>query len=354
MEQTRFYFLMAPTMCGRLVSPFLSAVLSLAFASFPECLLAQAPGGSITGQVRIAPGNELKSPVMVTLVGRGVTVKELYTDGEGRFGFNGLPGSLYHVMINDDGYSAVDQEVRIDPVSSSTVAILNIYLTPRQLVDPEGTSTVRGGNSHLTNPSEYTQNIPNAAVKEFSKGVKFDQGGKPEQAICHYQRAIELAPDFYAARNNLGSDLLNKSQFLDAQQQFEKVIKLNPSDAAGYFNLGNLYLLTHQNEKAEELVKQGLSKQPDSAFGYFLKGSLYSRAGKLGEAEAAMRRCLELNPFMSKAHLALVNTYIQQQRTNDALSELRLFLRSFPEDPLAPKARQVLEKLEATNGKMDR
>jgi outer membrane protein assembly factor BamD (BamD/ComL family) len=54
---------------------------------------------------------------------------------------------------------------------------------------------------------------------------------------------------------------------------------------------------------------------------------------------------------MSKSHLALVNLYMQQKRPGDAASELRVFLKNFPEDPFAPKAKQVLEKLEAGSSK---
>jgi tetratricopeptide (TPR) repeat protein len=125
------------------------------------------------------------------------------------------------------------------------------------------------------------------------------------------------------------------------------VIKVNPSDAAAYFNLANLFLLTQQLEKGHQWVEQGLTKQPDSAFGHFLQGSLYARSGRPNEAEVALKRCLELDPIMSKAHLALVNLYVQQKRKGEAVSELKAFLTAFPQDPFAPHAREVLQKLEA-------
>jgi TolA-binding protein len=62
-----------------------------------------------------------------------------------------------------------------------------------------------------------------------------------------------------------------------------------------------------------------------------------------------LRRSLELDPLMSKAHLALVNLYLRQKRNREAAAELRDFLKTFPEDPFAPKAKQVLGKLEASN-----
>ncbi len=58
-------------MCGRRLAPFLLAVLSVVSASFPKCLVAQAPAGSITGRCAALLAVSLKSPVMVTLETRG-------------------------------------------------------------------------------------------------------------------------------------------------------------------------------------------------------------------------------------------------------------------------------------------
>jgi tetratricopeptide (TPR) repeat protein len=311
---------------------------------FPAQLTAQAPGGSILGQVRIAPGWDLKSPVMVTLESRGLVTNTVYTDSQGHFGFNGLPGNLYHVVINEKEYQLVREEVPIDPIMSS-VRVLTIFLTPREEKKNEKSSAVSGGNAHVTDSAQYASNIPKPALNEFKKGVNSDHSGDVDEAIRHYGKAVGLAPDFYAARNNLGSDLMAKGQLAEAQEQFEAVVKINPADASAYFNLANLFLLARQYDKAMSWAGQGLSKEPDSAFGHFLQGSLYAHDGRAREAEAAFHRSLELDPSLAKAHLALVNLYVQQQRTGDAVAELRTFLKEFPHDPLVPKAKEVLTKL---------
>ncbi len=312
-------------------------------------LTAQAPGGSIVGRVRIAPGNELKSPVMISLQTRGAAIASVYTDNEGSFGFNGLTANTYHVVIQEKEYLPVDETVPIEPITSP-MRYITIYLTQRETKKAQDPSVI-GGNARLAASTQFTQQISKRARKEYDKGVRSDKDGKPDEAVSHYQKAIELAPDFYEARNNLGSDLLSKSQFPEAKQQFEKVLTINPSDGAAYFNLANLSLLTQQYDQGQHWVEEGLSKQPDSAFGHFLRGSIDARSGKPNEAEVALKRCLELDPFMSKSHLALVNLYMQQKRPADAASELRVFLKNFPEDPFAPKAKQVLEKLEAGSSK---
>jgi len=338
-------------MRGRLTaSPAVFAFVFCVLPVFaPQQVFGQA-AGSIAGQVRIYPGNVVSSSVMVTIMGRGTIVTTTFTDNEGRFGVNGLPPGEYHVLINDDAYQPVDAGVRIDSVTSSTMAIVNVYLVPRDAEKPGRPGPEMGGNTRLTDPAQYTRRVPKPARKEFEKAVNSEKEGKTDAAIRHYQKAIDLAPDFYAARNNLGSALLGKAQFGEAREQFERVLQLNPSDAQGYFNLANLGLLTQRYDEAELWVQRGLSRQPDSAFGQFLQGSLYARSGRSKDAENALRRCLELDPVMAKAHLALANLYLQQRRNDAAAAELRAFLESFPNDTFAPKAKEVLKKLE---GKAD-
>jgi Tfp pilus assembly protein PilF len=325
---------------------FCTLLLCLVYTYWPERISAQAPSGSIVGQVRIARASFPENPILVTLEGRGILITTIYTDNEGRFGFNGLPGNIYHVIIREKEFAPVRETVNINP-ETTPVAMLTIYLNPIEATQTKVTG-ITGGNQHLADPAEFTKHIRKPARKEFNKGVDSDKAGKLDDAIEHYRRAIAQAPEFYAARNNLGSDLLRQSRFSEAQQQFEAVIEINPSDAAAYFNLGNLYLLTQRNDEAQRLVEQGLTKQPDSALGHFLHGSVLASGSKVQAAEGALRRSLELDPLLGKARLALVNIYLIQHRTTEAIAELRSFLAAAPKDPLATKASEVLKRLETT------
>jgi Tfp pilus assembly protein PilF len=336
-------FLPAPT--------FLYFGLGLLLCSLFAGKASGQASGSILGQVRVSPGRELPSPVMVTITSHGAILYNTYTDNEGHFGVNGLPSGVFHIAIREDAYQPFEQEVRIDSVTSATMQIVNVFLVPKKSVKDTDTASAKGENIHLIDTTKLNQQVPKPARKEYEKGVKSDGAGKADDSIRHYTRAVEIAPNYYQARNNLGSAYLTKSEFSHAQDQFEKVIAENPTDASAYFNLANLYLLKSQYQLCADWVEKGLRREPDSAFGHFLQGSLYSRTGRPSEGETALRRSLELDPFMSKSHLALVNLYMQQKRTGDAASELRVFLKNFPEDPFAPKAKQVLEKLEGVASK---
>jgi tetratricopeptide (TPR) repeat protein len=294
---------------------------------------------SIVGMVRVVRGS-FPSPVLVTLTLHGATIATCYTDSDGRFSFNALPSNLYHVAINDELYQPFEIQVVAKP-DVQPLTILQVTLVPRK-----SSSTAVSG-PYVVSPADLTKNYPKSAVKEYERGVKKEAEGKFEEAIEHYRKAAKDAPDFALAHNNLGSLYIGKSQFPEAQKEFEECIRLAPGDSKAYFNMANLMLLTGKLPEAEHYLQEGFRKQPDSAFGFFVQGSVMERRGNLREAERALQHALELNPKMTRPHLELVNLYLREQRSSDAVGELQKFLQLAPADPFALKARELLNRLQS-------
>jgi Tfp pilus assembly protein PilF len=343
---------------GALISAFYCAYLPA----------QQTQSATIVGQVRVSRGSFPTQRLEVILETRGIRAGTTYTDDEGRFTFSELPGNLYHVTINEKDYYPVHEMVAVNPLLNRT-NVVQIYLTPRTdrpaaLAPPDRLGTngramtesaaadqrvnpqVRGNNPYLLNPAEYNKKFSKDVLKEFEKGAKRDKDGEIEGAIEHYRKALKLAPNFYPAHNNLGSNYLRKQQFAEAQTEFEAAIKLNPAEANAYFNLGNVLLLTRKYVDSERAIQDGLRRQPDSAFGQFLAGAVSARLGKSGEAERQLQTALQMDPSISQAHLELVNLYLQQQKKMEAIAHLQTFVKSFPDNPQHAQAKQVLKRLQ--------
>lgn len=321
--------------------------ISLLLAANPS-LWAQALVGTVIGRIRVARGDFPTRPLLVELQLRGATVDSVYADDQGRFAFHGLSSNPYRVIIRDDAYYPVDEQANLD-IAISAQVMVQVTLIPREDKNKDPVpDRVNGSNPFLVDPKEYNRHFPKNAVKEFKKGTEADQQGKRDEAIRHYQAALTLAPDYYPAHNNLGSDYLSKADFKAAQNQFEEAIRLNQNDAQAYFNLGNVLILCQRYQEAEHALQEGIKRRPDSAFGQFLFGALYSRTGRAAEAERSLHEALQLDPMMSQAHLQLVNLYLQEKRTRDAIRELKAYLRAFPDAPFGPKARETLKKLQSS------
>ena len=320
----------------------------LLLLALPRTGDAQETLGSIIGHVRVTRGDAPPQRVLVELQFRGSTIQSVYTDTQGTYGFHNLNPNPYYVVIDDDHYQPVRREAEILPVQLAPIVFVDITLVARPQANNEQKVPAKsaGANPNITDVREYTSRFPKPAVKEYEKGTKADEAGKKNDAIRHYQKAIEIAPDFYQAHNNLGSDYLSQSDFADARKEFEQAIAENQSDAAGYFNLSNACMLMNNLPEAQKNLDEGIRREPESAIGQFLLGSLDLKTGRLPEAENALRQSIRFNPVMVQPRLQLVNLLLQQGKNDDAIQQLHEFLKTFPDNSFSPQARKVLEKLE--------
>ena len=305
--------------------------------------------GAIIGHIRLVRGDVPPQAVLVTLEFRGSAIDSVYTDSQGTFGFHNLGPSPYTVTVNDDKYEPVRESAIIEPNSLDPLVFLDIHLVPKASGKANSDSPPKpvGANPNMIDVREYADRFSKPAVKEFKKALSLDSVGKREEAIRHYQKAVAIAPDFYLAHNNLGSDYLSKSDLPSALKEFERVVELNQSDAAAYFNLSNVCMLMGQLQRAQQNLSEGMRRQPDSALGQFLLGSLSLRLGKPDEAETALKHAVQLDPTMASARLQLVNLLLKQGRKQEAAGLLHEFLGIFPDGPYSAQAKQVLNRLES-------
>jgi Flp pilus assembly protein TadD len=331
------------------IASFLLICLCVLSSLLPTSAQQQQVLGSIIGHIRLTRGGVPPQAVMVTLEFRGAAIGSVYSDSQGTFGFHSLGPSPYTVTVSDDQYEPVRKPVTVEANSLTPMVFVDIALVPKASakISSDAVQQPSGANPNMIDVHEYSERFPKPAVKEFEKGLSADGAGKRDEAIRHYQKAVAIAPEFYLAHNNLGSDYLSKSDFPNARKEFERVVQLNQSDATAYFNLSNVCMLMSELPQAQQYLDEGIRRQPDAALGQFLLGSLSIRLGKLSQAEVALRRAIQLSPVLVQARLKLVNLLLQQGRNQDAVAQLHDFLDAFPNGSYSTQARQVLQRLEA-------
>ncbi len=258
--------------------------------------------GNIVGEAHVARG-DFPGRTLVELQLHGAPIASQYTDEQGKFAFTSIANNLYRIVIRDDRFYPVDQQVILD-VSITAIAMVQINLTPREQTRKGDLPAQKGSNPFIVDTEEYRYKAPKKARKEFDRGLESDRNGKREDAIRHYETAVSMAP------------------------------------------LSNVCMLTGEMADAQKFLGEGMRRQPDSALGHFLLGSLDMRMGKLQEAEAALRKAIQLSPVMAQARLQLVNLLLQQGRKTDAAAQLHDFVSAFPDNPFSAQARQLLQRLE--------
>ena len=320
---------------------------------------------SIIGVLHTEHGDLPPNRIEVLLETRGAVVGQTYADDEGRFGFYGLDPNLYHVVVQDQDYVSVDQTVELNPAQLNQAATVIIFLTrrdsPTASEGPGGIGPDRrgmnhsqtrgeekpqkGSNPYLTSVADYNRHFPHDAVKEFEKGAEALRKSKLDDARKHYEKALKIAPNFYPARNDLGTVYLQKKDFVTAQEQFQQVIQENPNDPSAYFNMANIHLLIQDYDGGLRFVNQGLSKMPNAPDGLFIEGALYRHMGKYPEAERCLQDAIKGDPTLANAHLELANLYREEDNRGALVAQLQTFLKLYPGNPMCPQVKSALQKL---------
>jgi Tfp pilus assembly protein PilF len=168
------------------------------------------------------------------------------------------------------------------------------------------------------------------AEAHFLAGLIFMGREQHLDAERHYRRAIEIKPDFYFARNNLGATYLAMGRWDEAIALFDALVltpfyttpgnghnnlgwayyqkgnrekarhhltvatQVAPTLCPAYNNLGMLLLDEKQDERAEKALNEAVKRCPGYAEPYFHLGRLHARRTDDKLSQQSFRRCLEL------------------------------------------------------------
>jgi Tfp pilus assembly protein PilF len=142
--------------------------------------------------------------------------------------------------------------------------------------------------------------LENAKANEPKNPVTFHQlglvalaQGQKAQALESFRQAVQLAPDFAEARNNLGM-LLSESQDEEgAIRELEASVKAAPDFVAARMNLGNAYRGHQQPAKALEQYEKVKALAPELADTDFNLGVLHLDSAIPGlDGEERFRRAM--------------------------------------------------------------
>src|SRR5215510_11857234 len=188
----------------------LAAVLfGLLFCCFS--LLDAAPA-TVSGRLIFEKGDFGCNPTCsVTLLSFGARpVQTVTTDISGHFTFVGVPRGSYTIRVEIAGFEPVTQNVDASESGMELTVIVPLIKKP---------TTVATG-SGIVNISEFTDRYPKKAVSYFEKGVDYLKKKKNDDAVKNLRNAVELAPTFYEAHNQLGLAYRESGRLDDAEREF--------------------------------------------------------------------------------------------------------------------------------------
>jgi tetratricopeptide (TPR) repeat protein len=258
----------------------------------------------------------------------------------GRFRFRRLPAGTYTLAVFVPGRGEIRQTVEIGPGAADSRGRVAL----RVAVSDAPVVTEAIERQHLVSVRQLS--IPPAAWQEFREAQKRLSQRDTAGAIARLERAVELAPQFGAAWNHLGTIAYQSQHFEPAADYFRKALEQEPDAYEPLVNLGGTLVTLRQWEEALPYNRQAVLRRPQDALANSQLGLNYFHLADLDRATHYLQEARRLDPaHFSHPQLTLAEIYRQRGDTKAAVAELEDFLRRHPDDPSAEQWRQALVRL---------
>jgi TolB-like protein/Tfp pilus assembly protein PilF len=140
-------------------------------------------------------------------------------------------------------------------------------------------------------------------------------------AIQHFERAIDLDPNFALAHDGLGACYVNRvfkgfggaEDYERAEAAFSKALAIDPNIFEARMLMVFVYLWRGDKQKAREEVARARKEAPDEAVVHFVKATLHRLDGEYGRALRSYDRLVRLDPaahVVASYNRALVHMYM--------------------------------------------
>jgi tetratricopeptide (TPR) repeat protein len=122
-----------------------------------------------------------------------------------------------------------------------------------------------------------------------------------DQAAASLTKAIELKPDYLAAKAARGTVRMEQKQYALAVEDLQAVVTAQPGNIEAWNHLGIAYSWLNQHQNAIEALKKVVAADPQNAYAHYYLGVAYSKMKEFGMLETHWKRFLELCPDCPEA-----------------------------------------------------
>jgi len=152
-----------------------------------------------------------------------------------------------------------------------------------------------------------------------------------DSAIAMSRKALSLNPDLAEGHSSLAKSYEAKGDYKLAKYHYEKAIRLNPNYYAAIYNLGVVNFNEGSLDKAYQLIRKSITLEPDNVFGYIVLGGIYQKFNCNNLALMWFNKALELEPENLLAHVYVINQYILMNDFSKAETYLNKLINYSPD-----------------------
>jgi tetratricopeptide (TPR) repeat protein len=239
----------------------------------------------------------------------------------GEFNFGNVNEGLYVISVSAANFRVALQRVYVD----AHVQPVTIHLE-EELADPVSPD----GGEPVLHVATFLRSYPHKAVEFYKRGTEDSRKNKNDEAIRELEQATRIAPNFYAAHEDLGRSYQALGRLDDAEHEFLTAERLNPSSADPAIQLAALYILRHRPAEAVKAGLEAVRRNPHSADAFYGFGLALYCTSAVDLAETTLKRTLVLAPHAAHVRLLLGNLYLRMHQPEKALEQVKKYLEEDP------------------------
>ena len=262
------------------------------------------------------------------------------TDDSGRFTIRKLQPATYTIAVFRPGLGEARQTIDVGPGSAD--ARRRVHLTLRLKDDDFDRSALE--REHAVSRKQLT--VPEKALREYADAQKDLERHDIASAERRLEHAVELAPQFAGAWNNLGTIAYQTQRFPLAEKRFREALRQDPRAYEPLVNLGGVLINLRRIDEALEVNVFASLVRPNDALAQSQLGMAYFEIERYDDAIRHLERARELDPaHFSHPQLYLAEIYLRREDRRAAADVMEDFLRHHPDYPQAERMKEKIAEL---------
>jgi len=167
-------------------------------------------------------------------------------------------------------------------------------------------------------------------IAHYNLGDALIKKRRMDEAIAHFQTALQIKPDYAEAHDNLGNALFQKGRVDEAITHYQTALQIRPDNAKAHNNLAIALFQTGRVNEAITHYQTALQIKPDYAEAHNNLGNALFQKGRVDEAITHYQTALQIKPDYVEAHnnLAWVLATVSQASLRNGGKAVKLAERA--------------------------
>jgi Tfp pilus assembly protein PilF len=171
---------------------------------------------------------------------------------------------------------------------------------------------------------------PNLRI-EHNLGVALGLGDRYDEAAAHFEKALQIDPNFYDGLVAMGVTRAHQGRLPEAMEYFRTAIRSQPDVPKARVQLAQALWQEKRDEAALEEMRRASQLAPKDADIRADFGLALAMVGRIPEAIEQLHEALRLNPNGAEAHNNLGLALLASGKARESIPEFEAALRLKPE-----------------------